>query len=134
MKKIIALIFTTLLVGLIAVSFTAPENIEIPNPEDELDLGFPEEVQSILKTSCFDCHTAEATSSKAKSKLNFSKWDEYKVSKKIGKLDAICEEVHEGSMPTEKYLKHYPEKALTEAQIELICTWVDEESSKLMEE
>ena len=44
-----------------------------PMPEDDLYLGWPEEVMTLLERSCFDCHTAESGNVKAKGKLNFSK-------------------------------------------------------------
>ena len=71
---------------------------------------------------------------KAKSKLNFSKWEDYKITKKISKLNAISEEVKEKTMPTQKYLKYYPDKALSDEEIGVITTWANAEADKLMEE
>ena len=91
-----------------------------------------EDVKALLKNSCFDCHSNEASGDKSKGALNFDEWSDYKDSRKISKLDAICEVVDEGKMPPEKYLKKFPEKALSEEQQALVCNWVEEELGNLM--
>ena len=122
---LIAIIFAFL-------AFKAPEHNCVIQAGDGPELDFPEEVMAILERSCFDCHTAESSSTKAKAKLNFSKWNKLKDSKKVGKLDKICEEIKEGKMPTKKYLSHYPETKLSEKETALICVWVDAEVNKLL--
>jgi hypothetical protein len=101
MKKIVPIVFIAFISMVILISWNITEAPASPQ-EEELDLGFPEEVMTILETSCFDCHTAGSKNDKAKTKLNYSKWSELKASKKIGKLDATCEEVQEGNRPPEK--------------------------------
>jgi uncharacterized membrane protein len=93
---------------------------------------FPDDVTDILKTHCYDCHSQDASNKKAKIALNFDKWDDYKDSKKVSKLDAICEVVSKDKMPPEKYLKNNPGKALTDDQKVVLCKWTDAESDKLM--
>ena len=95
--------------------------------------GIPQNVEEVLKTSCFDCHSHDAKSKKGKLALNFEKWEEYKVTKRIGKLDDICELISEGKMPPEKYLKSKPEAALSDAQKKMLCEWTKQESANLME-
>jgi len=94
---------------------------------------FPADVKEVLKTSCDDCHSKDASNKKGKLALNFDKWDDYKLTKRISKLDAICEVIEEGKMPPEKYLKGNPDKALNAELQELICNWAEDESVKLME-
>ena len=93
----------------------------------------PEDVKTILTSSCYDCHSNSASGKKPKEALNFDKWEKYNTGKKISKLADICEMVGEGKMPPEKYLNNKPEKALSKAEREMICKWVAEESVKLME-
>jgi len=136
MKKILWL---TLIVAFLAIVFAfnfsnATVSINSPDPQEQINLDFPEDVKAILERSCFDCHTDEASNFKAKGKLNFSKWDEYKSSKKISKLDAICEEMKDGSMPKKKYVEKYPDKSMSHEDIDLICNWTSEESKKIMGE
>ncbi len=93
---------------------------------------FPAEVKEILKTSCYDCHSDAATNKKAIEAVNFDKWNDMKATKQISKLDAVCEVISKDEMPPEKYLKNKPEHALSDAQKVTICSWADQEASKLM--
>lgn len=95
---------------------------------------FPADVELALKTSCYDCHSNDASSKKGKLALNFDKWDNYKLTKRISKLDAIYEVIDEGKMPPEKYLKGNPEKAMSDELKELVFDWTEEEAEKLMKE
>jgi hypothetical protein len=121
-KAILLLVFAGF--GLFITAF-----ITVPAPGPD----FPDEVAVVLKNSCFDCHSAEGSSKKALLALNFDKWDGFKDTKKISKLSDICELVEEGKMPPGKYLANKPDRALTDAHKELLCSWAEEESAKLME-
>ena len=65
--------------------------------------------------------------------LNFEKWDDYKLTKKIGLLDKIGEMVGEGKMPPAKFLERKPESKPSEKQKELVLHWAEKESTDLME-
>ncbi|MEN8156360.1 MAG: heme-binding domain-containing protein [Bacteroidota bacterium] len=93
----------------------------------------PEDVEDVLKSACFDCHSNDASSKKGKIALNFDKWESFKDSKKISKMGKICKVVEEGKMPPEKYLKSKPDRAMTEAQKAMVCEWAAKETEKLME-
>jgi hypothetical protein len=136
MKKIFPVISMLLLIFAFALGFTVPADSEASQSknDEELQLGFPDDVMTVMERSCFGCHTAESSNTKGKLKLNFSKWEDMKTSKKIGKLDEICEEVKEGEMPPEKFLEKYPDKKLTEEEVGIICAWVDKEAEKLIGE
>ena len=133
MKKTILISILPVFAILLFIAAQQPEPVVQPVQED-LDLGWPEEVMTLFQQSCFDCHTADASNIKAKGKLNFSKWEEYKLTKKIGKLDKISEEVKEKKMPPNRYLKDNPGKALSDDQITIITNWANKEADKLMEE
>ena len=92
----------------------------------------PEEVSTILVTSCHDCHTTGARSEDALKAVNFSEWEEYRASKKVAVLGDICKMVEEAKMPPEKYLNNHPEKKLSETQKKLICDCTKETSDKLL--
>jgi hypothetical protein len=115
------------------MAFTYP-TLYHNNPQEKPASAFPEDVEKVLQTSCFDCHTDAASNAKAKMKLNFSKWGELSDSKKIGKMESISEVIKKGDMPPGKYLEKYPDHALNPEQKSLIDTWVTEESKKLMGE
>jgi hypothetical protein len=124
MKKAIVLLVPATFLFFVFQSF-------IVNPQAGPE--FPADVKEVLKTSCYDCHSKDASHKKGTLALNFDKWDDYKLTKRISKLDAICEVIEEGKMPPEKYLKGNPDKALSDDQKALICNWAEDESAKLME-
>ena len=49
------------------------------SPEQPTEAVFPDEITSILKTSCYDCHFTGANSDKALKALNFDTWDELRI-------------------------------------------------------
>ena len=120
-------ILKIILVGGIFVLFQA-FNLNTTNVGE-----IPEEVNKALEASCYDCHTTGAKNKDAREALNFEKWDDYRVTKKIGLLGKICELVEEEKMPPAKYLNFNPGKKLSAAQKQLICDWAEKESSALME-
>ena len=93
----------------------------------------PTDAKEIIETSCYTCHSNESSSQKAIDALNFDQWEGYKKTKKISKLESICEVVSEGKMPPEKYLNKNPDKALSDEQKKILCNWTDESSTKLIE-
>jgi len=129
MKKNILIIFLPVLAIVLFIAAQSPA----PASQD-LDLGWPDEVITLLERACFDCHTADAGNIKGKGALNLSKWEAYKITKKINKLNGISEEVKEKTMPPKKYLKNNPDNGLTDEEITVITSWANAEADKLMEE
>jgi len=123
MKKLIVSLAVSAILLLVFQSFVFKT---APAPD------IPSDVKEILKTSCYGCHTEESSNKKGKDALNFDKWDSYKDTKKISKLDAICEVISKDKMPPEKHLKNNPEKALSDEQKVVVCSWTDKEVTKLM--
>ncbi|MFO7615245.1 MAG: heme-binding domain-containing protein, partial [Bacteroidales bacterium] len=103
-------------------------------PQEELSLGFPQDVAKLLEHSCYDCHINSSKNAKAKTKLNFSKWNDLSNARKIARLDDICKTLNEGEMPPSRYLSKNPDRALDKAQKELLCKWTEEEIDKIMGE
>lgn len=129
----------SILLGLIAiglliayVSLTSPEGSAGSVRSEETI--FPENVAQILQLSCYDCHTSASKNIKAKAKLNFDDWNELTTVQKVGAMDEICTEITNAGMPPEKYVSNYPDRKLSPEQVELVCTWVDAESKKIMGE
>lgn len=126
MKNGMRILLTVLLIHTTMMSAnTSPAPAE---PKDD----FPKKVSGILTNSCNDCHTTGASAQKALDALDFKKWEEYKLTKKISLLTKICEVAEKGDMPPGKYLKDHPEKALSESDIKTICNWTKKESEKLI--
>ena len=124
MKKVLVLI--VMVGGLFSLFQSFNPNT---NPAGEI----PEEVNKVLVSSCYDCHTTNAKNQDARDALDFEKWDDYRVTKKIGLLGKINQLVEEDKMPPAKYLGFKPDRKLSEMQKQLISDWTRKESSALME-
>ena len=90
MKKQLVLLLATGILFLIFQSF---------RPEPPSEIGFPDEISTILKSSCYDCHSTANGSEKPLKALDFEKWNEYRLTKQIGLLGDIGKMVEEGKMP-----------------------------------
>jgi hypothetical protein len=101
-------------------------------PTSDPIADFPTKGSGILTNSCYDCHTTGSKAEKALDALDFKKWEEYKLTKKISLLTKICEVVEKGDMPPEKFLKQHPEKVLSASDVKTICNWTKKESEKLI--
>jgi hypothetical protein len=124
MKKQLVLFLTIGILFLFFQSFS---------PELPSEGVFPDEITSVLKTSCYDCHYTGASAEKALKALNFATWDEYRTTKQIGLLGDIGKVVKEEKMPPAKYLEKKPEAKLSEKQVKLLAEWTEKEAEKLMQ-
>ena len=103
----------------------------------------PAKALSILKTSCYDCHsnnTIYPSYSKVqpvkwwladhvnsgKRHLNFDEFNSYSREKKLEKLDEIVETVKEGEMPLASYTVIHQDAKLSASDISEIEKWVNE--------
>jgi Haem-binding domain len=101
-----------------------------------------QDVAILLKTSCYSCHSNEtvypwysyvAPSSwlvasdvrEGREELNFSTWQDYDISKMLGKLDDISSEVGEDRMPMKIYTLMHPSANLDATQREVIVAWAE---------
>ena len=100
----------------------------------------PSNVHTILKNTCFDCHS---NSTKypwysnitplnfwmndhvkvGKKKLNFSRWNEYSLKRKEHKMDELWEEVEKKKMPLDSYTWTHFDANLTDIQIKQVVDW-----------
>lgn len=127
--------------------------IDKTNPEVVIENDFivqtnpPEYIQTILKTSCYDCHSNESTYpwytnvapiswwvkqhiNEAREELNFSEWGTFKEKRQKHKLEEVFEEVEEGEMPLPSYLIVHSEAKLTTEQKNELVAWFKAEKSK----
>lgn len=142
MKLIKKVVWVVLVVFIIAQFFKPEKNIDKSITINEFleDTNPPEQVQAILKTSCYDCHSnntqypwysqitpvnfwmAEHIDN-GKKHLNLSKWNSYSVKKKDHKIEELIEVVEDKSMPLESYTWVHAEAKLSEAEIESVKEW-----------
>jgi len=148
MKKIIKPIALVLLAALIIIQFFKPErNLSSSETIAANDISklypVPQEVASILKTSCYDCHSNNTHYpwysnfqpvawwladhvKEGKGELNFSEFASYRIGKQYRKLEKMNSEVKEGEMPLESYTFIHGDAKLNPAQKEKLMSWASE--------
>ena len=126
---------------LIAIQFIT---IDVPdklnsNPKDELKA--PTEVMSILKRSCFDCHSNSVTYpwydkiapaswyvkmhvKKGREIVNFSKWNSYSKEKRLKILDRLPKAIVI-RMPLPTYLWLHKDAKLSNSDKEILRKWIE---------
>jgi hypothetical protein len=135
MKKILVLLATIgLSVSLIAITASQKRSKSSFLPTRNSKPDIPEDIYKIVERSCFHCHSDNSSNFAAKGKLNFSNWNDYNTARKISRLSAICDVITKGKMPKKKFIKQFPDKILSPAEKETICTWAAKESDKLLGE
>ena len=116
--------------------------IDIPEPEaiDPKEvIQVPEEIMTMFKTSCYDCHSYETKMpwygsiapiswevrshiKQGRSWLNFQKWGSYDEEKQPKLYKGIAKSIS-FSMPIPMYLNLHEEAKLTRVQRETIKKW-----------
>jgi mono/diheme cytochrome c family protein len=134
MKKSIFILMSGLLIVAALLAFNLPGEKSTDTFTQEETAMFPENIDQIFETSCNDCHGESGSNAKAKTKLNFGKWEDMSAAKKVGKMEGIVEVVKSGDMPPKKYVEKNPGAALSQEQIEAVVQWASDETAKLMGE
>lgn len=130
---------------------TYPEVVKLNEHDLILTGNVPDEIQQMLKSSCYDCHSNETKYpwyayiapvswlvvrdvNKGRDELNFSEWDSLKSREKIKLLDEIAEEVEEGNMPMPIYLITHGEASLDDNQKQILEEWTKEMMNDILGE
>lgn len=150
-KKILKIVAILLVVSFIVIQFFRPDRTNQPEVlADTLEAStdVPPDVDAILSRSCVDCHSNRTVypwySNVApvswlvandirdgRGQVNFSVWNTYDTSKKVRKLDAMCEQVEKGDMPLPSYLWIHRNSVLRPGDSETICNWTEAENNRL---
>lgn len=133
MKKIILISIMPILAIFLFIAAQTSSPVVV-QPAEDIELGWPDEVMVLLDKACFDCHTSDEGNIKSRGALNFSKWEDYKLTRKINKLNGISKKVKEKKMPPARFLKDNPDKGLTDEEITMITSWANAEADKLIKE
>ncbi len=151
MRKILKVIAIILFLGIVVLQFFRPDRTNPPIVKAETleaTTNLPDDINSILKRSCNDCHsntTAYPWYSNiapiswsvvehidhGRGELNFSKWATYPDSKKMRKLEEVCDQVKAGEMPHNQYLWIHWNAVLSENDKKSLCDWTIKESEKI---
>jgi len=136
-------IFFGLLVVLVVIQFIRPAwNISTQTNPNEMALHYavPDQVQAILKHSCYDCHSNNTVYpwyaniqpmgwwiqndvNEAKHHLNFSEFGSYSPKKAKHKFEDIEDAATNGWMPLKSYIWFHPDTKFTPEQSKLVATW-----------
>ena len=145
MKKHLYFLISILLVAFLLIQFIP---VDRTNPPVVLDIETPSEVKAILKRSCYDCHSNETVwpwyskiapvswliahdVKEGREYLNFSRWDDYTVKKKVELIKESIEEVEEGEMPPWVYIPTHPDSLLTKEDVNILKNWARVSSKQL---
>ena len=135
MKKLLILI-VLIFIGIQFVPMDVPADVP-SKAEDSIEA--PENVQAILKRSCFDCHSNHTTFpwyssiapvswftkyhvKEGREHMNFSTWASYEDEKKLKFLQKIPKAI-KSKMPLPSYLLIHKEAKLSDADKETITKW-----------
>lgn len=151
MKKILI----GLAVALVVIQFFRPEKNNSGDRTHSIATKYdmPDEVTSIMKEACFDCHSnttrypwyAEIQPTawwlashvrEGKKHLNFDAFTHRKIAWQNHKLEETIEMVKEKSMPIPSYtwLGLHPEAKLSDAQRQTLTAWAQTQMDKLAAE
>lgn len=122
--------------------FAGMQLIPVPlaNPPVEADIPTHPAVKSILKVSCYDCHSHEtiwpwyskvapiswllaSDAGEGRKKLNFSTWNKYDPAKQARLIAEALDEVRGGDMPPWYYVLKHPDAKITPYKLKTLETW-----------
>jgi hypothetical protein len=139
MKKILL----GLLIGLVLIQFIHPARYK-SNGMSSVDwiktINVPDNILSILKTACYDCHSNNTNYPwysriqpfgwllarhirMAKAELNFNEFDSYSKRRQISKLNGIRNSVKDGTMPLSSYTMIHKNARLSKEDKRILIDW-----------
>jgi hypothetical protein len=126
----------------IAVAFLAAQLVTPArsNPPIEVEIPAPAEVKTVLRESCYDCHSNETVwpwysriapfswllahdVNEGREYVNYSAWNRLTPEKQAETIHESWEHVEEGDMPPRKYLSLHSDARLTDADRAVLRTW-----------
>jgi len=145
LKTVFKRAFQVLILALIVIQFIRPEKNRaegISNNDISKIYPVPDDVQAILKTSCYDCHSNNTVYpwyaeiqpvawwlddhvKDGKKDLNFSEFAGYTPRRQYRKLEEVTEMTEEGKMPLDSYLWIHKNAKLDEGKKLTLANWVN---------
>lgn len=131
-------------VVIIAIQFFRPkrnENNQAAKADISTVLFMPERVESVLKQSCYDCHSNTTRYpwyteiqpfgwwlaghiGEGKEELNFNEFGNYSRRRQRSKLNAVANSIEDGTMPLSSYTLIHRNAKLSDTEKKLIISWV----------
>lgn len=139
-KKNILLGFVGILVLIQFIRPARNESVGVSTNDITKQYLVPDNVQKVLKTSCYDCHSNNTKYpwytniqplgwwinhhiEEGKQELNFSEFATYKPKKAAHKLEEVGEAVSDHWMPLESYTLIHKDAILSEDDTKAITSW-----------
>ncbi len=134
------------IIVLIAIQFIRPKRTN-PPVNQSIALHAPQDIQTILKKSCYDCHSNETKwpwysniapiswsvishVNNGRKALNFSNWTKIPNEIKTKRLKRAIKTTKNGMMPLSTYLWIHKNAILTKEEKKQIETWCENELEK----
>lgn len=140
--KVLVIVF--LIIFIMIQFIPASRNVGETNPVTDIGKVYemPDEVKTILKTSCYDCHSnhtdyrwyhniqpiglwQQKHIKNGKKELNFSEFGLYSARKQKSTLTAIANQVRDGEMPLWPYTLMHRDAKLSKREKALFLSWLD---------
>lgn len=119
-----------------------PVERENPASNSQLEITAPPQVKTILKKSCYDCHSNQTnwpfysyiapiswfiTSDvkEGRRHVNFTEWNNLSPEKKKRVKEELLEEISEDGMPLPSYRMMHPDAKLSDEQKAILKDWVE---------
>lgn len=135
---------------LIAIQIFQPvrnHNVQASNSGIDKVINIPDNIQAILKESCYDCHSNNTRYpwyaniqpgalwmashiKEGKAELNFDEFGDYSKRRQNSKLKSIANSVEDETMPIPSYLLIHKKAALSKADQNLIKAWSEQARKK----
>lgn len=138
-RKILLLLFLLLVVIQI---FRPEKNIATATLPEAIEKHYlvPQEIQGILRTSCYDCHSNNTEYpwyselqplawlqqnhiNEGKREINFDEFNTNSAKKKKHKLDEVVEMIENNEMPLRSYTLMHKNAILSSQQKNMIIAW-----------
>ena len=143
-SKIFKTIGITLIIVLVVIQFIHPERNLSNDTSNDITKKYtvPDTVQTILRTSCYDCHSNHTEYpwyaniqpvawwldhhiDEGKGELNFNTLSSYRIGRQYRKLEKITKEVNDGGMPLSSYTLIHRSAILNDGQKKLVADWAN---------
>jgi len=135
------------IIVLVAIQFISVDKTN-PPVDEALTLKAPAKVMSILKKSCYDCHSNETVwpnysnvapvsffvashVHNARKAMNLSEWNEIDKETKTRRLERAIVTVKNGMMALPSYILGHEEAKLTKQEKIILVTWFENELNVL---
>jgi hypothetical protein len=137
-RKVIMIPLTILFLVFAGIQFWQPE---ITNPPVTGNLKVPHQVETILRNSCFACHSNETNLSwydkivpvswlvvqhikEGRSGLNFSNWDQLAPADQKAKLWESVNQIDQGAMPLSSYTLAHPQAKISQQDLKVLKDYI----------